>query len=137
MCILFISVYLSKNTIWREIPPLNLPQNFPFSSLRILLWCLLLIYFFSLFNPSIRNIPSFVKVINPAKGGTTPPAPDRVYSNNGNLPLVEMLDKECTRVLDIGCGAGDNAVLIKSETLNVMYSVLLIQKPRPNLHKAI
>jgi SAM-dependent methyltransferase len=39
---------------------------------------------------------------------------DRVYSNHGNLPLVDLLDSSCGRVIDVGCGAGDNALLLKS-----------------------
>jgi 2-polyprenyl-3-methyl-5-hydroxy-6-metoxy-1,4-benzoquinol methylase len=39
---------------------------------------------------------------------------DRVYSNQGNSPLLDLLSKDCRRVLDIGCGAGDNAALIKA-----------------------
>jgi 2-polyprenyl-3-methyl-5-hydroxy-6-metoxy-1,4-benzoquinol methylase len=46
--------------------------------------------------------------------GITPPVPDRVYSNQGNSPLISLLGKDCNRLLDIGCGAGDNAALIKS-----------------------
>lgn len=41
-------------------------------------------------------------------------APDRIYSNQGNEPLIALLDDDCNRLLDIGCGAGDNATLIKS-----------------------
>lgn len=42
-----------------------------------------------------------------------PSTPERVYANQGNLPLIDLLGKGCKRLLDIGCGAGDNAVLIK------------------------
>jgi SAM-dependent methyltransferase len=38
----------------------------------------------------------------------------RVYVNNGNSPLIDLIAAGCRRVLDIGCGAGDNAALIKS-----------------------
>lgn len=38
---------------------------------------------------------------------------DRTYSNSGNPFLVDLLDIECTTILDVGCGAGDNARLIK------------------------
>ena len=48
------------------------------------------------------------------ESGITPPVPDRVYSNQGNSPLIDLLGKDCKRLLDIGCGAGDNAALIKS-----------------------
>lgn len=44
----------------------------------------------------------------------TLPVADRVYSNQGNFPLIGLLGKGCRRLLDVGCGAGDNAVLIKS-----------------------
>jgi 2-polyprenyl-3-methyl-5-hydroxy-6-metoxy-1,4-benzoquinol methylase len=47
-------------------------------------------------------------------GEITPPAPERVYSNQGNPPLIDLLGRGCTRLLDIGCGAGDNAALAKS-----------------------
>ena len=40
--------------------------------------------------------------------------PTRVYSNLGNAPLLDLLGKGCNRVLDIGCGAGDNAKLLKA-----------------------
>lgn len=39
---------------------------------------------------------------------------DRVYLNAGNPPLLELLAKGSRRLLDIGCGSGDNAALIKS-----------------------
>jgi 2-polyprenyl-3-methyl-5-hydroxy-6-metoxy-1,4-benzoquinol methylase len=39
---------------------------------------------------------------------------ERVYSNQGNVPLMKLLSGSCERILDIGCGAGDNARLIKS-----------------------
>lgn len=48
------------------------------------------------------------------EGGVTPAMPERVYSNLGNSPLVNLLGNGCSRLLDIGCGAGDNAALIKS-----------------------
>jgi 2-polyprenyl-3-methyl-5-hydroxy-6-metoxy-1,4-benzoquinol methylase len=43
----------------------------------------------------------------------SPQISERVYSNLGNTPLVDLLESPCQRVLDIGCGAGDNAALIK------------------------
>lgn len=36
----------------------------------------------------------------------------RVYQNSGNHALIRLLGKECRTILDIGCGAGDNARLI-------------------------
>ena len=38
---------------------------------------------------------------------------DRIYANQGNVPLIEMII-DCARVLDVGCGAGDNARLVKA-----------------------
>ena len=46
--------------------------------------------------------------------GVTSPVPERIYSNQGNPPLINLLGKSCKRLLDIGCGAGDNAVLVKA-----------------------
>lgn len=40
------------------------------------------------------------------------PPTERVYTNNGNRPLIDLLQGEYCRVLDIGCGAGDNAALV-------------------------
>ena len=41
-------------------------------------------------------------------------AQNRIYRNHGNAPLLALLDDEPRRVLDVGCGAGDNAGLIKA-----------------------
>lgn len=40
--------------------------------------------------------------------------PTRVYSNHGNAPLLALSHGGWGRLLDVGCGAGDNAALIKS-----------------------
>jgi 2-polyprenyl-3-methyl-5-hydroxy-6-metoxy-1,4-benzoquinol methylase len=53
--------------------------------------------------------------------------PLRVYKNNGNTPLLGLLDNPVHRVLDVGCGAGDNAGLLKSrhpgcEIFGITYS---------------
>jgi 2-polyprenyl-3-methyl-5-hydroxy-6-metoxy-1,4-benzoquinol methylase len=42
-------------------------------------------------------------------------AQNRIYKNHGNAPLLALLDNEPRRVLDVGCGAGDNAGLIKAK----------------------
>jgi SAM-dependent methyltransferase len=42
------------------------------------------------------------------------PLSERVYENRGNPLVIDQLDSACQRVLDIGCGAGDNAQLLKS-----------------------
>lgn len=39
---------------------------------------------------------------------------DHVYTNNGNAPLIDLLDGDVRQVLDVGCGAGDNAVLLRA-----------------------
>jgi SAM-dependent methyltransferase len=39
---------------------------------------------------------------------------DRIYRNKGNAPLIALLDSDAHQVLDVGCGAGDNAELIRS-----------------------
>ncbi len=40
--------------------------------------------------------------------------PNRIYKNNGNASVLALLTREPERVLDVGCGAGDNAHLLKS-----------------------
>ena len=58
-----------------------------------------------------------VIAVVPKKVLTAPPTSatiERVYSNQGNPPLIDLLAKGCNRLLDIGCGAGDNAALITS-----------------------
>lgn len=45
-------------------------------------------------------------------------ASDRVYANTGNPPLIDLLDAGCRNVLDVGCGAGDNAALLKARHLD-------------------
>jgi 2-polyprenyl-3-methyl-5-hydroxy-6-metoxy-1,4-benzoquinol methylase len=39
---------------------------------------------------------------------------DRIYKNDGNRPLIALLDRDAHQVLDVGCGAGDNAELVQS-----------------------
>ena len=41
------------------------------------------------------------------------PAVERIYKNDGNYPLIGMMERECLEVLDVGCGSGDNAALIR------------------------
>lgn len=40
---------------------------------------------------------------------------NKVYSNKGNTQLINLLSDVGERLLDIGCGAGDNAALIKAK----------------------
>jgi SAM-dependent methyltransferase len=42
-------------------------------------------------------------------------AQDRVYHNKGNIPLISLLGNNVNLILDVGCGAGNNAYLIKSK----------------------
>jgi 2-polyprenyl-3-methyl-5-hydroxy-6-metoxy-1,4-benzoquinol methylase len=44
--------------------------------------------------------------------------PDRVYKNDCNAPLINLLDPGVRRILDVGCGAGDNANLVRSRYPN-------------------
>jgi 2-polyprenyl-3-methyl-5-hydroxy-6-metoxy-1,4-benzoquinol methylase len=54
----------------------------------------------------------------PEKALQGPAKLERVYSNQGNIPLLNLLGDGCRRVLDIGCGAGDNANRILSGNPN-------------------
>lgn len=38
---------------------------------------------------------------------------EHIYANAGNPPLLDLLDGPVLRVLDVGCGAGDNATSLK------------------------
>jgi 2-polyprenyl-3-methyl-5-hydroxy-6-metoxy-1,4-benzoquinol methylase len=44
---------------------------------------------------------------------TLPQKSARIYSNQGNGPLIDLMPP-CSRVLDVGCGVGDNARLIRA-----------------------
>jgi SAM-dependent methyltransferase len=37
-----------------------------------------------------------------------------IYRNGGNAPLIDLIDAGVRQILDVGCGAGDNAALIRS-----------------------
>jgi SAM-dependent methyltransferase len=43
------------------------------------------------------------------------PLSERVYKNVGNPLVIAQVDASCRRVLDIGCGAGDNAAVLKQK----------------------
>jgi SAM-dependent methyltransferase len=49
--------------------------------------------------------------IHPAAFGTVH---ERVYANRGNAPLLGLLSPGAKAILDVGCGAGDNAAALKS-----------------------
>ena len=38
---------------------------------------------------------------------------EKVYHNRGNADVVALVDRSARKVLDVGCGAGDNAVLLR------------------------
>jgi len=40
---------------------------------------------------------------------------DRIYANAGNPPVIELIGPSIHSILDIGCGAGDNAALIQKK----------------------
>ncbi len=44
----------------------------------------------------------------------SPRVAENVYRNAGNLPLLDLLSAETGRALDCGCGAGDNARILRS-----------------------
>lgn len=56
---------------------------------------------------------SVIQAAFPNKETSLPPT-ERVYTNYGNVPLINLLAGTYGRVLDVGCGAGDNAALVKS-----------------------
>ncbi len=67
-----------------------------------------------------------------------PNNPERVYRNNGNAPLLALLDSRTHRVLDVGCGAGDNARLLRSrhpgcEVFGITYSAAEAAVAKENL----
>lgn len=45
---------------------------------------------------------------------------EKVYSNDGNRTVVDLVDADCRRLLDVGCGDGSNSRLLRGL--------------RPNLH---
>jgi 2-polyprenyl-3-methyl-5-hydroxy-6-metoxy-1,4-benzoquinol methylase len=37
----------------------------------------------------------------------------KIYSNQGNINVINAVPDKCTSILDVGCGAGDNARILK------------------------
>jgi SAM-dependent methyltransferase len=54
----------------------------------------------------------------------------RVYRNTGNLPLLELLPAGGGRLLDCGCGAGDNARILKARGWRVTGITLSVEEQR-------
>jgi 2-polyprenyl-3-methyl-5-hydroxy-6-metoxy-1,4-benzoquinol methylase len=44
---------------------------------------------------------------------------EKLYQNSGNLPLLGLLPESGRRLLDCGCGAGDNARILKAQGWSV------------------
>lgn len=62
----------------------------------------------------------------------------RIYANAGNPPLVALLGDGCIRLLDVGCGAGDNAKLVKDshpkcEVFGITYSEIEAERARQHM----
>lgn len=56
---------------------------------------------------------------------------ERVYANEGNWPLLRHLPKGAIDVLDVGCGAGDNAALLRASGKNLrVYGITLSKEER-------
>lgn len=73
-----------------------------------------------------------MKAIEPETSGRY----ERIYENGGNQPLIELLTK-CGRVLDVGCGAGANALLIKRRYPQASISGLTCSNAEAGLAKEI
>jgi SAM-dependent methyltransferase len=52
---------------------------------------------------------------------------NKIYQNAGNLPLLALVPSQVERVLDVGCGAGDNARLLKEAGCRV-WGITLSEK---------
>jgi ubiquinone/menaquinone biosynthesis C-methylase UbiE len=58
-------------------------------------------------------------------GSSNATVSEKVYSNRGNPAVLAMVPSTAKRILDIGCGAGDNARILKAkgcEVVGVTYS---------------
>lgn len=61
----------------------------------------------------------------------------RIYANVGNYPLVELLEGDVLRVLDVGCGAGDNAALIRARYPDAQISGVTVSPAEAEVAKAV
>jgi SAM-dependent methyltransferase len=53
---------------------------------------------------------------------------DRTYYNNGNPALLDLLETNCKFILDVGCGSGDNARLLKERRpQSIVFGITLSQ----------
>jgi 2-polyprenyl-3-methyl-5-hydroxy-6-metoxy-1,4-benzoquinol methylase len=59
-----------------------------------------------------------------------PKVATRVYRNAGNLPLLDLLPGGGGRILDCGCGAGDNARILKARGWRVTGITLSSEEQR-------
>lgn len=53
---------------------------------------------------------------------------DKVYANEGNQALLELVVDPVSTVLDVGCGDGANAKLLKSKTPNAVVDGITLSK---------
>ncbi len=51
------------------------------------------------------------------------PLVNKIYVNSGNPELIRLLSRNLGKILDIGCGAGDNANLISNSSNSEVYGV--------------
>jgi len=55
----------------------------------------------------------------------------KTYANHGNPAILAMLDETCVKILDVGCGSGDNARLCESLGLSrEFYGITLSAQER-------
>ncbi|MBN1914150.1 MAG: class I SAM-dependent methyltransferase [Candidatus Omnitrophica bacterium] len=53
---------------------------------------------------------------------------DKIYSNRGNLKIVEFVKENHKKILDVGCGTGGNAQLIKKKFPHAVIDGITISK---------
>lgn len=56
---------------------------------------------------------------------------DKTYQNAGNPPLLKLVDPAARRLLDVGCGAGDNARVLAAERSDLeVYGITVSSRER-------